>query len=408
MADSDAKARPDTSPKGPGASGTPAGRGDSQEFFLQVPAIGLPKGGGALKGIDEKFTINAANGTASVAIPLPLTPGRAGTTPSLSLTYNSGSGNGVFGLGWSLGLPAIQRRTDKTLPRYQDAHDSDTFLLREAEDLVPALRQDDDGGWVADEFTDPSGLHVKRYRPRIESGFARIEWIRTAADGGGWWRVTSRDNHVTFYGLTPSARIVDPADAKGARIFKWLPEISFDDRGNCAHYVYAAEDAVGVTPAMPERNRLNGLTSTPNTHPKRIAYGNIIPSFLDPSAPYMPAIPADPRYLFEVVFDYGDHDPAAPAPTPSRPWPCRLDPFSSYRAGFEIRTRRLCQRVLVFHAFRELGNGMTLAPCLVRSLDLHYRYFGNPAATEAERANAETELLAAAEVVSYRRNGPGY
>src|SRR6185436_17033789 len=73
-----------------------------------------------------------------------------------------------------------------------------------------------------------------------------------------------------------------------------------------------------------------------------------------------------------------------------------------------IRTRRLCQRVLVFHRFRELGDGVALAPCLVRSLDLHYRFFGNPAAPQAERDHAEADLLAAAEVVSYRRRDAAY
>jgi RHS repeat-associated protein len=409
MADADSKS-PEVAPKRPGH---PAGADDrrsseARDFFLQVPSVGLPKGGGALRAIDETFTINAINGTGSISIPLPLTPGRAGATPSLALAYNSGSGNGVFGLGWSLSLPAVQRRTDKALPRYEDARDSDTFLLSDAEDLVPALVQDEQGHWVADEFTNPDGLHVRRYRPRIENAFSRIEWIRTAADGGGWWRVTTRDNQVTFFGLTGAARIVDPSDPKGARVFKWLPELWFDDKGNCESYGYAAEDAAGVTPSMCERNRLNGSSAAVNSHLKRIAYCNLDPVVLDPDASYTPAVPADPRYLFEVIFDYGDHDAAAPDPAPSQPWPCRLDPFSTYRAGFEIRTRRLCQRVLMFHRFRELGDGIMLAPCLVRSLDLHYRFFGNPAASQAARDNAEVELLAAAEVVSYRRNGAAY
>ena len=31
------------------------------------------------------------------------------------------------------------------------------------------------------------------------------------------------------------------------------------------------------------------------------------------------------------------------------------DPFSSYRSGFEVRTYRLCQRVLMFHHFPRAG-----------------------------------------------------
>src|SRR5262249_49751955 len=49
-------------------------------------------------------------------------------------------------------------------------------------------------------------------------------------------------------------------------------------------------------------------------------------------------------------------------------WPCRIDPFSSFRAGFEIRTYRLCRRVLMFHEFSELD----VRPCLVRSTDFDY------------------------------------
>ena len=60
---------------------------------VKIPGISLPKGGGALKGIDEKFEVNGANGTAAFNIPLPVTPGRNGFSPSLTLSYNSGSGN---------------------------------------------------------------------------------------------------------------------------------------------------------------------------------------------------------------------------------------------------------------------------------------------------------------------------
>jgi RHS repeat-associated protein len=69
-----------------------------------------------------------------------------------------------------------------------------------------------------------------------------------------------------------------------------------------------------------------------------------------------------------VVFDYGEHDPAAPRPDEDRSWSLRQDPFSSYRSTFEVRTYRLCRRVLMFHSFAELG----ASPCLVRSTDLVY------------------------------------
>lgn len=36
---------------------------------IEVPSISLPKGGGAIKGIDKKFQVNAANGTSGFSIP---------------------------------------------------------------------------------------------------------------------------------------------------------------------------------------------------------------------------------------------------------------------------------------------------------------------------------------------------
>ena len=106
---------------------------------LSVPAITLPKGGGAIHGMGEKFAANPVTGTGSMSIPIANSPGRSGFGPGLSLSYDSGAGNGMFGLGWNLSLPAITRKTDKGLPKYQDAVESDVFILSGAEDLVPVL-----------------------------------------------------------------------------------------------------------------------------------------------------------------------------------------------------------------------------------------------------------------------------
>src|SRR3954469_15568296 len=91
--------------------------------------LSLPKGGGAIRGIGEKFTANPVTGTGSFSVPLALSPGRSGFGPQLSLSYDSGAGNGAFGFGWNLSLPSITRKTDKGLPRYRDAEESDVFIF---------------------------------------------------------------------------------------------------------------------------------------------------------------------------------------------------------------------------------------------------------------------------------------
>jgi hypothetical protein len=277
---------------------------------LKIPKIELPKGGGALKSIDEKFRVNAANGTASLSVPLPVSKTRSEFGPALSLSYDSGSGNGVFGLGWTLTHVMIQRRTDKRLPEYRDPSESDIFLLSEAEDMVPALVNDGLGNWNPDEFVAPTGESVKRYRPRIESTFARIERITAPGATTFYWKVTSKENVVTVYGRSANTRIADPVFRD--RVFKWLPELSYDEKGNCLEYLYAAEDFQSVPASLHETNRIEGLAQCANCHLKRVKYGNKNSYHADPAKPFNPQVPVDPGYFFELVFDYGDHDPDAP------------------------------------------------------------------------------------------------
>jgi hypothetical protein len=116
---------------------------------ISAPQLSLPKGGGAVRGIGEKFTANPVNGTGSMSVPLFASPGR-GFGPELALTYDSGAGNGVFGIGWSLSLPSVSRRTDNGLPHYLEPREFDVFILSGSEDLVPEFARNSDGTWRLD------------------------------------------------------------------------------------------------------------------------------------------------------------------------------------------------------------------------------------------------------------------
>src|SRR5262249_4835102 len=125
----------------------------------KAPQISLPQGGGAMQGIGELFQPDPQTGTAHLSVPLHLPPGRHGFQPSLTLAYDSGQGNGPFGMGWQLSIPSVRRRTSKGVPRYDD---TDAFVISGAEDLMPV----------------PGGVPGRqRYRPRVEGMFARIEHI---------------------------------------------------------------------------------------------------------------------------------------------------------------------------------------------------------------------------------------
>ena len=365
------------------------GNAADQNAASAPPAISLPKGGGAIRGMGEKFAANPVTGTGSMTVPIATSPGRSGFGPQLALSYDSGAGNGPYGLGWSLSLASITRKTEKGLPRYEDADESDVFILSGAEDLVPVFKtnpttgefvKDAKGNFSYHEFPR-DGYLVRRYRPRIEGLFARIERWTRQSDGDVYWRSISKDNITTFYGKTEESRIANPDDP--SQIFSWLICQSYDDKGNAIVYKYKGENSDGIDLAqVHEKNRTSSSRSA-NRYLKRILYGNRTPNRDADWNATDPAQLPDSTWMFEVVFDYEDghyqeQQPDANEsifaqatidPSPSSLWQVRQDPFSSYRAGFEVRTYRLCRRVLMFHHFPdELGT----PDYLVRSTEFTY------------------------------------
>ena len=146
-------------------------------------------------------------------------------------------------------------------------------------------------------------------------------------------------------------------------MFSWLISSVHDDRGNVVHYEYKAEDTAGVDlERIAERHRTPALVGA-NRYLKRIRYGNRVSRLVDPDLDAPTGRSRSSSTTASTTRTYRH-------PARSGPWDCRLDPFSSYRAGFEVRTYRLCRRVLMFHHFPdEPGVGVD---CLVASTDLSY------------------------------------
>ncbi|MFJ3779872.1 SpvB/TcaC N-terminal domain-containing protein [Streptomyces sp. NPDC090075] len=278
--------------------------GGTTDATAASSVISLPQGGGAVSGLGEKFTPDLFTGTGNTSVPLAVPAGRHGATPTLSLSYSTGHGNGPFGLGWQLSLPGVSRKTSRGIPRYVDGpgeggSPADVFVLSGAEDLVP----------VAGAY--PGRV---RYRPRTEGLFARIEHVRDAT--GDYWEVRGKDGSRTRYGTprpapapapanwTDPAVITDPADA--SRVFGWRITETADPLGNLIRYTYLPD-------AGTEQDR-----SWTQPLLARVAYADY-------------GDRADPAFLVTVDFKYS-----------SRP-----DPFSDHRAGFEVRTSLRCDTIRV-------------------------------------------------------------
>jgi hypothetical protein len=266
--------------------------------------IDVPHGGGSLRGIGETFSPDPHTGTGNFAVPIATPPGRNGFQPQLSLTYSTGTGTGPFGLGWSLTIPAVSRKTSKGIPRYQPddrLQESDTFVLSDDLVLIGTTRE------------------ISRYRPRTEGLFSRIERHTTAETDH--WEVRSKDGLVSLYG-TPFTRRDDPAAVANPEnrtdVFSWKLTKTVDPFGNTIQYEYErdAGDA--------EDHHWDQL------YLKRIRYADYTQQGDDGRTVQ--------GFLVSVRFVYEE----------------RPDPFSDHRAGFEIRTRMRCTRIEVrTHADRE-------------------------------------------------------
>lgn len=167
-------------PSAPATTGAQPAASPAQPLSARAepPAVTVSKGGGAVRGIGEHFDTNPATGAAGLSVPLPLSPGRAGFTPELSLSYDSGRGQG-----------RLRPRLDPVPAGGVPPHRQGRAPLRR-ERPVSALRRRGPGGGAGwrrrPGRTTADGRRptysVLRYRPRVEGLFARIE-RRTRSDG---------------------------------------------------------------------------------------------------------------------------------------------------------------------------------------------------------------------------------
>jgi RHS repeat-associated protein len=181
---------------------------------LSEQVLALPNGAGSVASAGQTFQVRPYNGTGAYHVPIETHPGHAGLKMTLSLAYSTHAGSGIAGVGWSLDLASVERRTDKGLPTFDD--EIDRFTLQ-GDELLPT------GGGS--------------YRLRIDSRFARIRHVRK--DGDDFWVVTERDGGRVFYGLEPDHRVHDDAGAIAA----WRISKKQDANGNEVSYAYV-RDAV--------------------------------------------------------------------------------------------------------------------------------------------------------------------
>ena len=189
----------------------------------------------------ESFSTNLSTGvvTFSVAISLPAARGQA--QPSLALSYSSGGGHGLAGVGWDIGVPFIARQTDRGTPGYQDpapgggwTPQQDRFIFNGGQELVPICLVAGNGSCVGaqpNELMPTWAAGWQYFRPRVEGSFFRVFW----SPDHQTWRVQSKSGVTMELGL-PLACVTDSTTANAlesdpntpGNIYRWNIACEYD------------------------------------------------------------------------------------------------------------------------------------------------------------------------------------
>ncbi|MDJ0947184.1 MAG: FG-GAP-like repeat-containing protein, partial [Kiloniellales bacterium] len=173
-----------------------------------------------------------SSGAARYAVPIDVPPGVAGMEPDLSLVYSSGAGNGLLGLGWSLGGLSVIHRCARTLA--QDGVNGGVNLNAEDRFCLDGQRL------VA--VSGAYGADGTEYRTEID-GFARIFSYGTAGTGPESFTVETKSRRILEYGVTADSRVEQQG---GATVRFWALNRVFDPMGNIMDLVYD-ENTAGQT-----------------------------------------------------------------------------------------------------------------------------------------------------------------
>lgn len=190
-----------------------------------------------------KLAVN--NGAAAYSVDIDLPPAVRDLKPKLALTYNSQSGNGLLGVGWSLsGLSAITRcranfategaEAQKSNPRYTMGD----RLCLDGQKLViasPSTPKNDSDYWATGYW--PNGTE---YKTELDN-FARIAAYGSSANGGhGYFKVWTKDGRVLTYGAeenSQNSKIYAPNQEAGP-IKAWALDKVEDAYGNSYSVTY--------------------------------------------------------------------------------------------------------------------------------------------------------------------------
>ncbi len=212
-------------------------------------------------------------GAATYTIPIEIPAGTNGVAPSLSLVYNSQSGNGMMGMGWSLsGLSAITRVNKDIF------HDGKT-------DAVNYIPYEDVYALDGNRMILASGTYgVSGSTYRLEmDNFSVISGVSQKGSGPAKFSVETKDGTIMEYGYTVDSKFLTNDNN---HVMVWYLSKVKDVNGNYILYNY---ETIG------RELRLKEIWYTGNDGQSLVPYNKIEFNYLNKF---------DPNYTFQCAYSF--------------------------------------------------------------------------------------------------------
>jgi hypothetical protein len=198
---------------------------------LSAVSLTLPKFASAATqpGVTPGEFSVSQTGAAEYKMPIAVPPGTAGMKPSLSLAYSSQSGDGMMGIGWTLGGLSSISRCAATIAQDGAAgsvnfNNADRFCI-DGQRLIAIA-----GAYGADGT---------EYRTEI-NGFTKVISVGAAGTGPAYFKAWTKSGQVLEYGNTADSR-VEAAGRAEARV--WAVNKVSDTVGNYLTVTYSEANA---------------------------------------------------------------------------------------------------------------------------------------------------------------------
>ena len=143
-------------------------------------------------GEPRSLQVGKPFGVLTDTLPIIVPPGRHGVEPHMALTYNSGSGDGILGLGWDLNLGYIELDQRNGFPATPSA-DPDSYDFS-----IAGLSGELVNSGVAFDGNPAN----PEYRSRTE--LVDREFVKLA---GGGWAMSDGQGNMYYFGSSSASRI---------------------------------------------------------------------------------------------------------------------------------------------------------------------------------------------------------